>query len=34
MRAIDANVMVRLLVRDDAKQTEAAEDYIKSGAWV
>lgn len=34
MRAVDTNVLVRLFVRDDPKQAEAAEDYIKSGAWV
>jgi predicted nucleic-acid-binding protein len=34
MRAIDTNVLVRLLTRDDAKQTAAAEAFIGSGAWV
>lgn len=34
MRAIDTNVLVRLLVRDDAKQTAAAEAFIERGAWV
>lgn len=34
MRAVDTNVVVRLLVRDDAAQTAAAEDFVASGAWV
>lgn len=34
MRAVDTNVLVRLLVRDDAAQVEAAEAFIASGAWV
>ncbi len=34
MRAVDTNVLVRLVVRDDAKQVRAAEEFIASGAWV
>jgi predicted nucleic-acid-binding protein len=34
MRAVDTNAVVRLLVRDDAKQARAAEEFISSGAWV
>ncbi|MBE0656079.1 MAG: type II toxin-antitoxin system VapC family toxin [Bryobacteraceae bacterium] len=34
MRAIDTNVLVRLLARDDARQTVAAERFIAQGAWV
>ena len=34
MRAVDTNVLVRLLVRDDASQIRAAEEFIASGAWV
>lgn len=34
MRAIDTNVLVRLLVRDDAAQLAVAEDFIAKGAWV
>jgi predicted nucleic-acid-binding protein len=34
MRAIDTNVLVRLITRDDAPQTEAAEHFIERGAWV
>jgi predicted nucleic-acid-binding protein len=34
MRAVDTNVLVRLLVRDDAKQVATAEAFIAPGAWV
>src|SRR5579862_8369504 len=34
MRAIDTNVLVRLLARDDEKQTEAADRFVSPGAWV
>jgi len=34
MRAIDTDVLVRLLVRDDRRQIEAAEKFISKGAWV
>jgi predicted nucleic-acid-binding protein len=34
MRAIDTNVLVRLVTRDDAKQVGAAEAFVGSGAWV
>lgn len=34
MRAVDTNVLVRLATRDDAPQTEAAEDFVAEGAWV
>ena len=34
MRAIDTNVLVRLLVRDDPRQLDAAEKFIAKGAWV
>ena len=34
MRAIDTNVLVRLLTRDDAKQVGAADAFIDRGAWV
>jgi predicted nucleic-acid-binding protein len=34
MRAVDTNVLVRLLVRDDAAQTSAAEAFVENGAWV
>ena len=34
MRAVDTNVLVRLLTRDDAKQVGAADTFIDRGAWV
>ncbi len=34
MRAVDANVLVRLVTRDDEKQTGAAERFVEGGAWV
>ena len=34
MRAVDTNVLVRLVTRDDAKQVAAAEAFVVSGAWV
>jgi predicted nucleic-acid-binding protein len=34
MRAIDTNVLVRLLARDDEKQVAAAEAFVGKGAWV
>jgi len=34
MRAVDTNVLVRLLVRDDDVQVAAAEDFVSGGAWV
>jgi predicted nucleic-acid-binding protein len=32
--AIDTNVLVRLITRDDAQQVLAAERFITGGAWV
>jgi predicted nucleic-acid-binding protein len=34
MRAVDTNVLVRLITRDDAKQVAAAEVFVAKGAWV
>jgi predicted nucleic-acid-binding protein len=34
MRAVDTNVLVRLVTGDDSKQAEAAEKFVSSGAWV
>ena len=34
MRAIDTNVLLRLIARDDRKQVERAEAFVASGAWV
>lgn len=34
MRAIDTNVVVRLLVRDEPGQAAAADAFVGGGAWV
>ena len=34
MRAVDTNVLVRLITRDDTRQTAAAEMFVSAGAWV
>lgn len=34
MRAVDSNVVVRLIARDDARQVKLAEAYVEKGAWV
>ncbi len=34
MRAVDTNVVVRLVVRDDLEQVRAAEQFAARGAWV
>ena len=34
MRAIDTNVLVRLMTRDDSTQVAAAEGFVQGGAWV
>lgn len=34
MRAVDTNVLVRLVTRDDVKQVAAAEAFVARGAWV
>ena len=34
MRAVDTNVLVRLITRDDRRQSAAAESYVERGAWV
>jgi predicted nucleic-acid-binding protein len=33
MRAVDTNLLVRLLVRDDPAQVKLAEAFVASGAW-
>jgi predicted nucleic-acid-binding protein len=33
MRAVDTNLLVQLITRDDTKQALAAEIFIDSGAW-
>ena len=34
MRAVDTNVLVRLMTRDDARQAAAADVFVENGAWV
>src|SRR6478736_486995 len=34
MRAVDTNVLVRLMTRDEARQVIAAEAFVANGAWV
>lgn len=34
MRAVDTNILVRLLTGDGGAQVKAAEDYVSPGAWV
>ncbi|MBI2058903.1 MAG: PIN domain-containing protein [Nitrospirae bacterium] len=34
MRAVDTNVLVRLVTRDDPEQVAAAESFVERGAWV
>jgi len=34
MRAVDTNVLVRLVTRDEAKQVATAEAFVARGAWV
>lgn len=33
MRAVDTNLLVRLMVRDDPRQVAAAEEFIAKGVW-
>ncbi len=34
MHAVDTNLLLRLVVRDDAGQVNAAEAFVAKGAWV
>jgi predicted nucleic-acid-binding protein len=34
MRAVDTNVLVRLLTRDDVRQATRADTFVAKGAWV
>jgi len=34
MRAVDTNVLVRLIARDDPRQARAADRFVEKGAWV
>ena len=33
MRAVDTNVLVRILARDDPKQVRVADEFVSAGAW-
>lgn len=34
MRAVDTNVLVRLIIRDDSKQVAAGQEFVETGVWV
>lgn len=34
MRAVDTNLLVRLVARDDARQVATAERFVAGGAWI
>lgn len=34
MRAVDTNVLVRILTRDELRQAARAEQFVENGAWV
>ena len=34
MRAVDTNLLVRLITRDDAQQVASADRFVEKGAWV
>jgi len=34
MRAIDTNVVIRLVMRDEAEQVRQAGSFVENGAWV
>jgi predicted nucleic-acid-binding protein len=34
MRAVDTNVLIRLVTRDDARQAAAADRFVARGCWV
>lgn len=34
MRAVDTNVLVRLIARDDIRQVASADQFVEKGAWV
>ena len=34
MRAVDTNVLVRILARDEPKQVRVADEFVAAGAWV
>jgi predicted nucleic-acid-binding protein len=34
MLAVDTNVLVRLIARDDANQVRIADEFVSKGAWI
>lgn len=34
MHALDTNILIRLLARDDVKQAKLADQFVAHGAWV
>ena len=34
MHAVDTNVLVRLIARDDSSQAASADSFVEKGAWV
>ena len=34
MRAVDTNVLVRLIARDDQRQVESAQEFVSKGVWI
>jgi predicted nucleic-acid-binding protein len=34
MRAVDTNVLVRVITRDDSRQVASADRFLAKGAWV
>ena len=34
MRAVDTNILVRIITGDDPRQTASAEAFVEKGAWV
>src|SRR5882724_154463 len=34
MRAVDTNVLLRVITRDDARQAAIADTFVEQGAWV
>ena len=34
MHAADTNILIRIVVRDEGNQAEAADHFIRRGAWV
>ncbi len=34
MRAVDTNVLVRLITQDDARQAASVDRFVENGAWV